>query len=475
MLDKRQFYIDGKWVAPATPDDLEVINPATEEPCAVISLGAAADVDRAVTAARAAFETFAQTSSADRLGLLRTLQEIYDRRYDELAATISLEMGAPIDMAKRAQAATGKRHIATIIDSLEHFEWERANASGKTVVRLEPIGVCAMITPWNWPINQITAKLMPAIATGCPAVLKPSEIAPLSGMLFMEMIDEAGFPPGVVNLVNGDGIGVGALLSGHPGVDMISFTGSTRAGVAVSKNAADTVKRVTLELGGKSPNLIFADTDVNAAVARGVGACFNNTGQSCNAPTRMLVEESAYAQAVEVARAVGETATVGEPSAAGPHIGPLVSAAQFDKVQGLIQSGIDEGARLLLGGTGRPEGFNRGYFVRPTVFADTTAEMRIVREEIFGPVLSMMPFRDEDEAIALANDTPYGLASYVQTGSPERARRVANRIRAGMVQINGAAHSPDTPFGGYNQSGNGREFGAYGMMEYLEHKSISGP
>ena len=380
----------------------------------MISLGAVADVDRAVAAARGAFQTYSQTSVADRLGLLRALQEIYDRRYDEVAATISMEMGAPIDMSKRAQAATGKRHIATVIETLERFEWEFANASGKTVVRLEPIGVCAMITPWNWPINQITAKLMPALAAGCTAVLKPSEIAPISGMLFAEMMHEAGFPAGVFNLVNGDGAGVGTLLSGHPGVDMISFTGSTRAGVAVSKNAADTVKRVTLELGGKSPNLIFADTDVEAAVTRGVGACFNNTGQSCNAPTRMLVEASVYAQAVEVARAVGQKATVGEPSAAGPHIGPLVSAAQFDKVQDLIQSGIDEGASLLLGGTGRPEGFNRGYFVRPTVFADATPQMRIVREEIFGPVLSMMPFRDEDEAIALANDTPYGLACYVQ-------------------------------------------------------------
>ena len=474
MLDRRKFYIDGTWTAPVKPNDLEVINPATEEACAVISLGCAGDVDHAVTAARQAFDSYSQSSVAERLELLRALQAIYDRRYDDVAATISMEMGAPIDMSKRAQAATGKRHIATIITTLEGFEWERANASGSTVVRLEPIGVCAMITPWNWPMNQITAKLMPALAAGCTAVLKPSEIAPLSGMLFAEMMHEAGFPAGVFNLVNGDGPGVGTLLSGHPGVDMVSFTGSTRAGVAVSKNAADTVKRVTLELGGKSPNLIFADTDVEAAVARGIGACFNNTGQSCNAPTRMFVEASVYGQAIEVARLVGEKTVVGDPSTEGPHIGPLVSAAQFDKVQALVQSGVDEGANLLLGGPGRPDGFNRGYFVRPTVFSDATSQMRIVREEIFGPVLTMMSFQDEDEAVALANDTPYGLAAYVQSGSPERARRVANRIRAGMVQINGAPHSPDTPFGGYKQSGNGREFGEYGMMEYLEHKSISG-
>ena len=474
MLDKRKFYIDGGWVSPAQAQDLEVINPANEEPFAVISLGGAADVDRAVGAARKAFGDYSQTSVGDRLALMRKLQAIYDRRYDEVAKTISMEMGAPIDMAMRAQAATGKRHIATMIDTLERFEWERPNASGTTVVRLEPIGVCAMITPWNWPINQITAKVMPAIAAGCTAVLKPSEIAPLSGMLFAEMVDEAGFPAGVFNLVNGDGVGVGTLLSGHADVDMISFTGSTRAGTAVSKNAADAVKRVTLELGGKSPNLVFADTDVEAAVTRGVGACFNNTGQSCNAPTRMLVEASVYARALEVARSVGEKATVGDPAQSGSHIGPLVSQRQFDRVQDLIRSGIEEGANLLLGGAERPEGFDRGYYARPTVFADAEPHMRIVREEIFGPVLSVMPFSDEDEAITLANDTPYGLASYVQTGDPDRARRVSRRIRAGMVQINGAPHSPDTPFGGYKQSGNGREFGEYGLMEYLEHKSVSG-
>ncbi len=476
MIRKTDFYIDGQWVAPETANDFEVINPADETPFAVISLGAPADVDKAVTAARRAFLPWSQTTKAERVALLEKLADVYDRRAGEMAEAISSEMGAPIKLATRAQAAAGSGHIRQTIETLKNFEFEHPLADGGAGDHIihEPIGVCGLITPWNWPMNQVTLKVVPALAAGCTVILKPSEIAPMSSILFADMVHEAGFPPGVFNMVNGDGPTVGEAMSRHPDIDMMSFTGSTRAGTAVTKASADTVKRVTLELGGKSPNLVFADADLQKAVKRGVLHCFNNTGQSCNAPTRMLVERSVYDQAVDIAREVAENTKVGDPTEDGNHIGPLVSETQFDKVQALIETGIKEGARLVSGGLGRPEGFNRGYYVRPTVFADVTNDMTIAREEIFGPVLAMIAFEDEDEAVAIANDTPYGLSSYVQTGSPDRLRRVSRQLRSGMVQANGAGHGAAAPFGGYKQSGNGREGGIYGLEEFLEVKSVSG-
>ncbi|MBT0960819.1 aldehyde dehydrogenase family protein [Denitromonas iodatirespirans] len=474
MLDKRQFFIDGRWVAPAVAHDLEVIDPATETACAVISLGSAADTDAAVAAARAAFPAWRDTPVDERLVRLEALARIYAERADEMAAAISQEMGAPISLAKAAQAAAGAGHIKTFIRTLRGFAFERplGEHAPNTRILYEPIGVCGLITPWNWPMNQVTLKVIPALAAGCTVVLKPSEIAPLSSMLFAEMIAAAGFPAGVFNLVNGDGAGVGTQLSGHPDVDMISFTGSTRAGIAISKNAADTVKRVSLELGGKGANLIFADAD-EKAVVRGVRRCFNNSGQSCNAPTRMLVERARYDQAVATAADVARSTAVGQPGQEGTHIGPVVSAAQFDKIQRLIQAGIDEGARLVAGGPGKPEGHGTGYFVRPTVFADVNNTMTIAREEIFGPVLSIIPFDTEDEAIAIANDSPYGLTHYVQTQDTARAKRVARALRAGMVEVNGQSLGAGAPFGGYKQSGNGREGGAWGLEEFLEVKAVS--
>jgi aldehyde dehydrogenase (NAD+) len=476
MIRQTDFYIDGKRVPPASPRDFEVINPADETPFAVISLGSAEDVDKAVAAARRAFESWSRTSKEERLALLRALRDIYERRSDEMAKTISMEMGAPIRLAKLAQAASGLGHIDAFIRVLEEFQFEHPLAPDKPDERIlhEPIGVCGLITPWNWPMNQVTLKVVPALAAGCTVILKPSEIAPLSSMLFAEMVDEAGFPAGVFNLVNGDGPTVGEAMSRHPGIDMMSFTGSTRAGIAVTKAAADTVKRVTLELGGKSPNVVFGDVDLAKTVKRGAMNCFQNTGQSCDAPSRMLVERSVYDSAVEIAAAAAGACAVGDPAEDGRHIGPLVSQAQFDKVQGLIEKGIAEGARLAAGGPGRPEGFNRGYYVRPTVFADVDNQMTIAREEIFGPVLAMIPFEDERDAIAIANDTPYGLAAYVQSADQERARRVAERLRAGNVHINGASLSDGTPFGGYKTSGNGREGGVWGLMEFLEVKAVSG-
>lgn len=474
MLDKRQFFIDGRWVAPAVAHDLEVIDPATETACAVISLGSAADTDAAVAAARAAFPAWRDTPVDERLARLEALARIYAERADEMAAAISQEMGAPISLAKAAQAAAGAGHIKTFIRTLRNFAFEQplGEHAPNTRILREPIGVCGLITPWNWPMNQVTLKVVPALAAGCTVVLKPSEVAPLSSMLFAEMIAAAGFPAGVFNLVNGDGAGVGTQLSGHPEVDMISFTGSTRAGIAISKNAADTVKRVSLELGGKGANLIFADADAKAVV-RGVRRCFNNSGQSCNAPTRMLVERPIYDQVVAAAADVAHSTSVGQPGQEGPHIGPVVSAAQFDKIQRLIQAGVDEGARLVAGGPGKPEGHDTGYFVRPTVFADVRNTMTIAREEIFGPVLSIIPFDREDEAIAIANDSPYGLTHYVQTQDAARARRVARALRAGMVEVNGQPLGAGAPFGGYKQSGNGREGGVWGLEEFLEVKAVS--
>ncbi len=476
MLRKTDFYIDGKWTAPAVARDFEVVNPADEQPYAVISLGSEADVDKAVAAARRAFGTWSRTSREERLAALERLLDAYKARLEDMAQAISQEMGAPIRLARDSQAPVGISHIKSFIRALQAFEFEHPldARNPQHLVAREPIGVAGLITPWNWPMNQVVLKVVPALAVGCTVVLKPSEIAPMSSIVFAEIMDAAGFPAGVFNMVNGDGPTVGEAMSRHPGIDMMSFTGSTRAGVAVSKASADTVKRVALELGGKSPNLVFADTDVGAAVVRGLDHVFENTGQSCNAPTRMLVERPVYDRAVEIAAAHARTVRVGNPAEDGDHIGPLVSQAQFDKVQGLIEIAIREGARLVAGGPGRPEGFNRGYYVRPTVFADVTNDMTIAREEVFGPVLAMIPFETEEEAVAIANDTPYGLSSYIQSGDPERIRRVARQLRSGMVQVNGTSRAPGSPFGGYKQSGLGREGGRYGLEEFLEIKVVSG-
>jgi len=475
MQNARNFYINGQWKAPIDGRDMAVIDPSTEEAFATISLGGQADTDAAVAAAKAAFSTWRKSSKAERLELLQTILDIYMKRSDEMGAVISREMGAPIDMSKVQQSTSGSFHIQAFIRALQDYEFEhglRPDAPNDRIIH-EPIGVCALITPWNWPMNQISLKVIPALATGCTMVLKPSEQSPLSAMLFAEILDEAGVPAGVFNLVNGDGPGVGSQLSAHRDVDMVSFTGSTRAGRAITIAGAETIKRVSLELGGKGANLVFADAD-EKAVKQGILRCFNNTGQSCNAPTRMLVERARYEQAVEEAKAAAEAITVNVASAEGRHIGPLVSEMQFNKVQDLIQAGIEEGARLVTGGLGRPDGLNRGYFVRPTVFADCSNDMTIMREEIFGPVLSMMPFDTEEEAIAIANDTVYGLTNYIQTTDDAKARRVARELRSGMVDINGQARSSGSPFGGMKQSGNGREGGVWGLEEYLEVRAIGG-
>lgn len=475
MLDRRNFYINGEWVGPAEPNDFDVINPSTEEACAVISLGGQADTDAAVAAARAAFPAWSATPVEERIALLEKLLEIYVSRNNEMGEAISMEMGAPINMASTAQSGAGSWHIENMIRELKAFQFERplGDHAPDNAILYEPVGVTALITPWNWPMNQVTLKVVPALGVGCTMVLKPSEVAPLSSALFAEMIDEAGFPAGVFNMVNGDGIGVGTQLSGHPDVDMVSFTGSTRAGVAITKNAADSVKRVALELGGKGANIVFADAD-EKAVTRGVRHCFANSGQSCNAPTRMLVERPLYDQAVQTAQEVAAKTAVANAADEGRHIGPVVNETQWNKIQGLIATGESEGARLVAGGTGRPDGMERGFFVKPTVFADVTTDMTIANEEIFGPVLSIMPFDTEEEAIRIANDTPYGLTNYVQTSDPEKARRVARQLRSGMVEMNGMARGAGAPFGGYGQSGNGREGGHWGIEEFCEVKSVSG-
>ncbi|WP_276120543.1 aldehyde dehydrogenase family protein [Pararhizobium qamdonense] len=474
MLDKRKFYINGEWVAPLVANDLEVLNPATEKPVAVISMGSAADIDRAVAAAKTAFATYSRTTTEERLALLEKLLSIYKRRYEEMAQTITLELGAPLSMSREQQADVGVGHLQGFIDALKRLHSREVLPNGDVMLR-EPIGVCGLITPWNWPINQIALKVVPALATGSTCVLKPSEFTPLNALLYAEMVHEAGFPAGTFNLVNGDGPNVGAALSKHKDVDMMSFTGSTRAGIAVSKDAAETVKRVTLELGGKSPNIVFEDADLEDRVSGSVLECFNNSGQSCDAPTRLLVQKSVYDKAVEIATRVGREAKVGNPAEEGSHIGPLVSDVQFGRVQALIEAGIAEGARVLVGGAGKPDGFETGYFVKPTIFADVNNTMRIAREEVFGPVLAIMPFDTEEEAIEIANDTNYGLAAYVQTGDPKRAERVAARLRAGMVHINGGPHRYGSPFGGYKQSGNGREGGRFGLEDFLEVKTVHRP
>jgi aldehyde dehydrogenase (NAD+) len=471
MIEKREFYINGQWVAPATPNDMTVIDPATEDACAVISIGDQADTDAAVAAARAAFPAWAATPLEERVALVKKLREIYMARRADMAEAMRAEMGAPIDLAKSGQWGSGTWHLDGFLEALEDFEFEYAMGADR--MRKEPIGVCAMITPWNWPMNQVFLKAIPALLVGCTMVLKPSEIAPLSSIVFAEMIDEAGFPAGVFNMVNGDGVGVGSQLSAHPDVDMVSFTGSTRAGIAISKAAADSLKRVSLELGGKGANLIFADAD-EKAVKRGVIHCMQNSGQSCNAPTRMMVESDRYADAVDQAKATAEATQVGATTESGRHIGPVVSELQFNKIQGLIETGIKEGATLVAGGLGRPEGVNKGFYVRPTVFADVTPDMTIYREEIFGPVLAITPFETEDQAVEMANDTVYGLTNYVQTQDDEKRLRVARQLRSGMVETNGVSRVNGSPFGGYGQSGNGREGGTWGLDEFCEVKSISG-
>ena len=470
MKDLRKFYINGEWVDPTHSNDLEVENPANEEMVATISLGGETDVNLAVAAAKRAFASYSQTSIEERVALMEKLLQIYMDRYDEMSVAISVEMGAPISFATAAQADTGRGHINTALEALKQFEFERQ--VGNTRIVKEPIGVCGFITPWNWPINQISCKVAPALATGCTMVLKPSEIAPISGYLFTEIMHQAGFPAGVYNMVNGDGPNVGAVIASHPDVDMVSFTGSTRAGVLVAQAAAPTVKRVTQELGGKSPNIIFDDADLESAVSGGVMRMMSNTGQSCNAPSRMLVQSSVYDQAVEIAKQAAESVVVDQPTSQGGHIGPLSSRVQFEKVQGLIEKGISEGATLVAGGLGKPEGFDSGYFVKPTVFAGVNNQMTIAQEEIFGPVLAMIPFDTEEQAIEIANDTPYGLAAYFSTSSAERARRVGSQLRAGMVSVNSASQDYAAPFGGYKQSGNGREWGELGFEEFLETKAV---
>ncbi len=472
MKDTTKFYINGQWVDPATPKTCDVINPATEEAFATISMGSAADVNKAVAAAKAAFPAFSRTTREERMALLQKIMGVYQARYDEIAETISKEMGAPIWLSKAAQAATGLGHFAKTLEILKDYTFEEDR--GQTRIVLEPVGVCGFITPWNWPINQIVCKVAPALAAGCTMVLKPSEVAPLNAHLLAEIMDEAGVPAGVFNLVDGDGIEVGATLSAHPDVDMMSFTGSTRAGIEVAKAAAPTVKRVAQELGGKSANIILEDADLQSAVAGGVMGVMNNSGQSCNAPTRMLVPAAKHDEALKIAAATAEKVTVGDPFAEGVKIGPVVSEVQFNKIQDLIQKGIDEGATLVAGGTGRPEGFNKGYFVRPTIFGGVTNDMTIAREEIFGPVLTILPYKDEAEAVSIANDTVYGLSGYVSSGSIEHARDVASQLRTGNVHLNGAGPDFGAPFGGYKQSGNGREWGEFGFEEFLEVKAVLG-
>lgn len=471
MIERLQFYIDGAWVDPVTPRAHEVINPATEEPIARISLGSAADVDKAVAAAKRAFETYSLTSRDERIALLEKIIALYQARLPEIAEAISSEMGAPMWLAKAAQAPAGLGQLMGALNALKEYEFEYSK--GKTRIVREPIGVCALITPWNWPMNQIACKVGPALAAGCTMILKPSEMAPLDAMILADVIHEAGVPRGVFNLVNGDGPGVGVAMSAHPDVDFVSFTGSTRAGIEIAKNAAPTVKRVAQELGGKSPNIVLDDADLQKAVAGGVMQCFMNSGQSCNAPTRMFVPRARHDEAAAIAKAAAEATKVGDPASEERVIGPIANARQYAKVQEMIEIGMKE-AELVAGGLGRPDGLNKGYFVKPTVFANATNEMTIAREEVFGPVLTIIPYDTEEDAIRMANDTVYGLSAYVQSGSVERARKVASRIRAGNVHLNGAGTDANAPFGGYKQSGNGREWGDFGLEEFLEVKAVLG-
>ncbi|MFU8825509.1 aldehyde dehydrogenase family protein [Yoonia sp.] len=475
MLEHRNFYINGAWVPPAKPSDHDVINPSTEEVCAIISLGDHADTNAAVAAAKAALPDWSATAPAKRAEYVKGILAQYEARAEEMAQAISLEMGAPIDLARKEQAPCLPWHTENFLTAFEEIEWIRPLGphAPDTMIAMEPIGVVGLITPWNWPMNQVTLKVIPALLAGCTIVLKPSEEAPLSSLLFAEFVHDAGVPAGVFNLVNGDGMGVGSQLSRHEDVEMISFTGSTRAGKAISLAAAETLKRVTLELGGKGANVIFADAD-EKAVKRGVYSCMENSGQSCNAPTRMLVERSIYEKALETAAEVAKSIGVGPASDEGRHIGPVVNRKQWDQIQKMIQVGIDEGARLIAGGPGLPEGMNRGFYVRPTVFADLNNQMRIAREEIFGPVLSIIPFDTEEEAIEIANDTPYGLTNYVQSQDGAKRNRMALALRAGMIEMNGKSRGAGAPFGGVKMSGRAREGGIWGIEEFLEVKAISG-
>ena len=475
MENKKNFYIDGKWVTPKSKEEIKVINPATEENCAVISLGNKEDVDLAVSSAKNAYSSWSFSKKEERIKLLEKLYENYKKRWADIADAITTEMGAPKDFATKLQAGTGAAHLKSFIKYLKKFEFEKPLGEHAPNQRLiyEPKGVCALITPWNWPMNQVCLKVMPALAAGCTMVLKPSELAPLSSMILTELIDETKFPAGVFNLVNGDGATTGDALTSHPDINMISFTGSTRAGALISQNAAKDFKRVSLELGGKGANIIFKDADPKA-IERGALRCFRNSGQSCNAPTRMLVEKSMYKEAIERLKKYTENFEVGDPKKEGEHIGPVISETQYNKIQALIKKGIDEGAKLIAGGPGKPKGLEKGYFVKPTVFADVNNNMDIARTEIFGPVLSVIPFENEDEAIRIANDTPYGLTNYIQTQDPEKVKRVSRRVRSGMVDVNGAGIAVDAPFGGFKHSGIGREAGQHGLDEFLEVKAVGG-
>ena len=472
MTHNTKFYIDGAWVDPVEPRLLDVIDPSTEEPYTQIAIGGAADVEKAVAAAKRAFATFAFTAKEERLALLKRILEVYNERYEDIARAVSREMGAPLSFARDAQAWAGRAHIEATIKAFETYEF--VETRGTTTVLKEPIGVCALITPWNWPLNQIACKVAPAIAAGCTMVLKPSEIAPISGLVFAEVMEAAGTPKGVFNLVNGTGPDVGQVMAGHRDVDMVSFTGSTRAGIIVAKTAADTVKRVAQELGGKSANIILPDADFAEAVAQGVRSCFGNTGQSCDAPTRMLVPADRHDEALAIAREAADAFRTGDPNAEDTDLGPVVSQIQYDKIQRLIEAGIKEGATLVTGGLGRPEGLNRGYYIRPTVFGHVTNDMTIAREEIFGPVLSVLSYADDDQAVEIANDTVYGLAAYVQSQDIEHARAIARRMRAGSVYLNYPDWDTFAPFGGYKQSGNGREYADWAIHDFLEIKGVVG-
>jgi aldehyde dehydrogenase (NAD+) len=475
MIDKKLFYINGKWVSPKNSKEIKVIDPATEKECAVISLGNKDDVNDAVISAKNAFDAWSFTTKEQRVELLEKLYVIYKKRWEEVAEAITLEMGAPKDFSTKMQASAGAGHIKSFIKYLKEFNFEKilGDHAKDQKILYEPKGVCALITPWNWPINQVCLKVIPALAAGCTMVLKPSELAPLSSMILAEMIDEVKFPAGVFNLVNGDGTITGNALTSHPEINMISFTGSTRAGALISQNAAKDFKRISLELGGKGANIIFKDADAEA-VERGALRCFRNSGQSCNAPTRMLVERSMYNEAVERVKNFANKTKVDLPEKEGDHIGPVISETQYNKIQTLIQKGIDEGAKLVAGGVGKPKGLEKGYFVKPTAFADVNNQMEIARTEIFGPVLSIIPFETEEEAIKIANDTPYGLTNYIQTQDQKKANRVARKLRSGMVDVNGAGIAVDAPFGGYKHSGIGREAGAIGIEEFLEVKAVGG-
>tara|TARA_E500000331_G_C17232049_1_gene703082 strand:+ start:92 stop:1522 length:1431 start_codon:yes stop_codon:yes gene_type:complete len=474
MLDKKNFYINGKWVKPSKTNDFEVINPSNEEPFAIISLGSKEDTDAAVKAAKNAFIEWKETSKSEKIKLLEKLLKIYKKRFNEMSEAMSMEMGSPIDFAKSAHATSGQVHIEDFILRLKEFKFEEDfDSKSNNYITREPIGVCGLITPWNWPINQIALKVIPALSVGCTMILKPSEIAPISAMLFAEMIDEAGFPAGVFNLLNGDGKGVGTYISSHPDIDMISFTGSTRAGRLITKNAADSIKRVCLELGGKGGNIVFADSYANA-IRDGIRNVMSNSGQSCDAPTRMLVEKPIYERAVKEAVDEANKIKVDIASKNGDHIGPVVSKVQYDKIIKLIKDGINEGANLAAGGPEMPKGLNKGYFIKPTIFKNVTNDMQIAKKEIFGPVLSIIPFETEEEAIKITNDTEYGLGNYLQTEDKAKAKRVSKKLRSGIVYINGNAPDSGTPFGGYKQSGNGREGGIWGLEEFLEVKTITG-